>query len=42
MNNATIYTIAKEAATVLQLNEVRVRFPVSNDWLDGHGDMHTL
>ncbi|WP_057446625.1 ATP-binding cassette domain-containing protein, partial [Pseudomonas savastanoi] len=33
MNNATIYTIAKEAATVLQLNEVRVRFPVSNDWL---------
>ncbi|WP_235621564.1 ATP-binding cassette domain-containing protein, partial [Pseudomonas amygdali] len=33
MSNATIHTIAKEAATVLQLNEVRVRFPVSNDWL---------
>ncbi|KPW63138.1 hypothetical protein ALO80_200063 [Pseudomonas caricapapayae] len=33
MNNAVIHTVNKKASPVLQLNDVRVRFPVSKDWL---------
>ncbi|WP_347927150.1 oligopeptide/dipeptide ABC transporter ATP-binding protein [Pseudomonas helvetica] len=33
MNSAVIHTVTKMAPTILQLNDVRVRFPVSNDWL---------
>ncbi|EJM13836.1 oligopeptide/dipeptide ABC transporter, ATP-binding protein [Pseudomonas sp. GM18] len=33
MNNAVIHAVTKMAPAILQLNDVRVRFPVSNDWL---------
>ncbi|MNF36172.1 putative D,D-dipeptide transport ATP-binding protein DdpF [compost metagenome] len=33
MNSAVIQTATEMAHQILQLNDVRVRFPVSNDWL---------
>ncbi|AZC50801.1 MULTISPECIES: oligopeptide/dipeptide ABC transporter ATP-binding protein [Pseudomonas] len=33
MNNAVIHTASQTAPTILQLDDVRVRFPISNDWL---------
>ncbi|PMY36547.1 peptide ABC transporter ATP-binding protein [Pseudomonas sp. GW456-L14] len=33
MNNAVIHTTTQMAPTILQLDDVRVRFPISNDWL---------
>ncbi len=33
MNSAIIHTVTEMAPAILQLNDVRVRFPVSNDWL---------
>lgn len=33
MNNAVLHSAIDMAPPILQLNDVRVRFPVSNDWL---------
>ncbi|WP_025808888.1 oligopeptide/dipeptide ABC transporter ATP-binding protein [Pseudomonas chlororaphis] len=33
MNNAVMHTATQMAPTILQLDDVRVRFPISNDWL---------
>ncbi|WP_458378057.1 oligopeptide/dipeptide ABC transporter ATP-binding protein [Pseudomonas fluorescens] len=33
MNNAVLHSAIDMATPILQLNDVRVRFPVSNDWL---------
>lgn len=33
MNNAVLHSAVDMAPPILQLNDVRVRFPVSNDWL---------